>query len=104
MEKLYLEIPSIERKNEIINYLDEFVEYKSDLNGTGGLDKVMLDCDVSNIGSDKTMQALGGVLTRTEIDPSDGILTNVYWFDVIGCIEKYELIYQPMIETTNLSR
>ena len=27
MEKFYFEIPSLERKNEIIEYLDEFVKY-----------------------------------------------------------------------------
>ena len=194
MEKFYLEIPSIERKNEIIDYLNEFVEYNSDINGAGsldkiyegytfeqalerclnmedkeyaesvgrcqgktfllirendnkivgtinlrwnlseamlrfgghigygirpterrkgynkinlylgmmeakkvGLDKVMLDCDVNNLGSDKTLKALGGVLERTEIDPSDGILTNVYWFDVEDTLDKYKNIYEPYI-------
>ena len=194
MEKFYLEIPSIERKEDIIDYLNEFIEYNSDINGTGfldkileglsfeealdnclkmkykkyakkygrsqsitfllirvndnkivgsinvrwnlskamlrfgghigysirpterrkgynkinlylglmeanklGLDKVMLDCDVSNIGSDKTMKALGGILERTEIDPYDGILTNVYWFNVIECLNKYKNIYEPYI-------
>ena len=58
-----------------------------------GLDKVMLDCDANNIASDKTMQALGGVLERTEIDPSDGILTKVYWFNVDECLEKYREQY-----------
>ncbi len=194
MEKFYFETPSMERKEEIIEYINEFVEYNSDINGTGsldkilegytfeealerclktkdkeyadsigrsqsktfllirkndnrivgtinvrwnlseamlrfgghigygirpterrkgynkinlymglieakklGLDKVMLDCDVNNIGSDKTMKALGGVLERCEIDPSDGILTNVYWFDVNECLEKYKDIYEPFI-------
>lgn len=41
-----------------------------------GLDRVMLDCDVNNLGSDKTLKALGGKLERTGIDPSDGTLTN----------------------------
>ena len=194
MEKFYFERPSIERKNEIIEYLDEFVKYGSDINGSGsldkiydgytfeqaldrclkmedeeyaksvgrcqgktflliresdnkivgtinvrwnlseemlqfgghigygirpterrkgynkinlylgmieakkvGLDKVMLDCDVNNLGSDKTLKALGGKLERTEIDPSDGILTNVYWFDVNETLEKYKDIYEPYI-------
>lgn len=35
MEIFYLETPSLERKKEIIDYLNEFVEYKSDINGTG---------------------------------------------------------------------
>ena len=165
MEKFYFEIPSLERKNEIIEYLDEFVKYGSDINGSGsldkiyygytfeealdrclkmedeeyaksvgrcqsrtfllirendnkivgtinvrwnlneamlrfgghigygirpterrkgynkinlylgmleakkvGLEKVMLDCDVNNLGSDKTLKALGGKLERTEVE------------------------------------
>lgn len=34
MEKFYLEKPSIDRKNEIIDYINEFVTYNSDINGT----------------------------------------------------------------------
>ncbi len=197
MEKFYLEKPSLERKEEIFEYINEFVEYNSDINGTGGLDKiiegctfeqalarclsmededyankinrcqsktfllirenddrivgtinvrwnlteamkqfggnigygirpterrkgynkinlylgmqeaqklgldrVMLDCDVNNLGSDRTLKALGGVLERTEVDPADGILTNVYWFDVDNCLEKYKDIYAPLISKT----
>ena len=62
-----------------------------------GLDKVMLDCDVNNLGSDKTLKALGGKLERTGIDPSDGTLTNVYWFNVDETIEKYKDIYEQYI-------
>ncbi len=40
MEKFHFEKPSLERKNEIIEYLDEFVKYGSDINGSGGLDKI----------------------------------------------------------------
>ena len=198
MERFYFEKPSMERKNEIIEYLNEFIEYKSELNGTGslkkifegytfeqaldrclnmesneyaekagrcpgktfllirendnkivgtinvrwnlnqemlnfgghigygirpterrkgynkinlylgiieakklGLEKVMLDCDVNNLGSDKTLKALGGVLERTEVDPSDGTLTNVYWFDVEDTLNKYKDIYEPYIYINN---
>ena len=197
MEKFFLEIPSVERKNEIIEYINEFVEYNSDINVTGsldkmlegytveqvlemclnmenkeyakkvgrcpgktfllirekdnkivgsinirwdlndamlrfgghigygirpterrkgynkinlylgmieakklGLEKVMLDCDVNNLGSDRTLKALGGKLERTEIDPSDGILTNVYWFDVEDTINNYKDVYEPNISTS----
>ena len=199
MEKFFFEIPSLERKNEIIEYLDEFVKYGSDINGSGsldkiydgytfeealdrclkmedeeyaksvgrcqgrtfllirendnkivgtinvrwnlneamlrfgghigygirpterrkgynkinlylgmleakkvGLEKVMLDCDVNNLGSDKTLKALGGKLERTEVDPSDGILTNVYWFNVDETIEKYKNVYEPYIANNNI--
>ena len=198
MEKFYLEEPSQERKNDILDYLNEFVQYNSDVNGAGaldkilsgqsfeealnrclnmkneeyakkhdrcqsktfllirkndnkiigtinvrwnltetmkkfggnigysirpterrkgynkinlylglleaqklGLDRVMLDCDVNNLGSDRTMKALGGILERTEIDPYDGILTNVYWFNVDDCINKYKSIYEPFINLNN---
>ena len=194
MEKFYFERPSLERKDDIIDYLDEFVKYKSDINGMGSLDKiyegytfeqalerclsmenreyaesvgrcqgktflliresdnkivgtinirwnlneemlrfgghigygirptqrrkgynkinlylglieakkigleqVMLDCNVNNLGSDRTIKALGGKLERTEIDQSDGILTNVYWIDVNDSVEKYKDVYEHNI-------
>ena len=40
-EKFYLETPSLERKSEIIDYINEFVEYNSDINGTGSLDNIL---------------------------------------------------------------
>jgi hypothetical protein len=43
MDKLYFEIPSINRKEYIVEYINEFAEYKSDLNGIGSLDKI-LEC------------------------------------------------------------
>ena len=195
MNKFYFESPSMKRKNEIIEYLDEFIKYDSDINGAGSLDKiydgytfdealnrclnmekkedaekvgrcqgktfllirekddkivgtinirwnlneqmlrfgghigygirpterrkgynkinlylgmieakkvglenVMLDCDVNNLGSDKTLKALGGQLERTEVDPTDGILTNVYWFNVDATIKNYRDIYEPFIK------
>lgn len=53
-----------------------------------GLKKVMISCAVDNIGSDKTIKSLGGILERSEIDPSDGQLMNVYWLDVEKSIEE----------------
>lgn len=194
MEQFYLEVPSIKRKDEVIEYINEFVFYNSDINGAGsldkilegytfeaalerclnmqkeeyakkigrcqsktfllirkndnrligtinvrwnlteemkqfggnigygirpterrkgynkinlylglieakklGLDKVMLDCDVNNLGSRKTMQALGGTLERTEIDPYDGVLTSVYWFNVDETIDKYREVFKNNI-------
>ena len=37
MEKLYFEIPGIARKEDAVDYIREFREYQSDVNGTGGL-------------------------------------------------------------------
>lgn len=194
MEKFYLTLPSLERKKEIVEFLDEFVEHNSDLNGSGalakifegftfeealdiclnmedeeyanslgrcpsktfllirendkeivgvinirwnltdemgvfatnigysirpmmrrkgynkinlylgiieakrlGLSKVMLDCDATNIGSIRTMEALGGKLELKEIDPYDGVLTCLYSFDVLDTIEKYKDTYKDKI-------
>ena len=194
MEKFYLEEPSLERKDEIIEYLDEFVKYNSNINGTGSLDKiydgytfeealerclnmkneeyaksinrvpgktfllirkndnkivgtinirwnlsedmlkfgghigygirpterrkgynkiqlylvlleaqklnldtVMLDCSVDNLGSDKTIKALGGILERCELDESDNTMTNVYWINVDESIKKYRDEYSKYI-------
>lgn len=37
MEKLYFDVPSIERKNNAIEYINEYYGYKSDINGSGDL-------------------------------------------------------------------
>ena len=194
MERFYLEEPSLERKDEIIGYLDEFVKYNSNINGTGSLDKiydgytfeealerclnmknewyaksinrvpgktfllirkddnkivgtinirwnlsekmlkfgghigygirpterrkgynkiqlylvlleaqklnldkVMLDCSVDNLGSDKTIKALGGILERCELDEADNTMTNVYWINVDESIKKYKDEYSKYI-------
>ena len=194
MERFYLEEPSLERKDEIIEYLDEFVKYNSNINGTGlldkiydgytfeealerclnmkneeyaksinrvpgktfllirkndnkivgtinirwnlsekmlkfgghigygirpterrkgynkiqlylvlleaqklNLDKVMLDCSIDNLGSDKTIKALGGILERSELDESDNTMTNVYWINVDESVKKYKNEYDSFL-------
>lgn len=66
-----------------------------------GLDKVKLVCDASNLGSVRTMEALEGKLERTEIDPEDGVLTSVYWFNVDETIDKYKEIFKNNIYINN---
>lgn len=61
------------------------------------LDKVMINTEVNNIQSNKTLVSLGGDLVRTEIDTSNNILNNVYWFDVTKCLEKYNDVYRKNI-------
>lgn len=41
MDKLFLETPTINRKQEALEYLKENIKYRSDLNGTGGMDKCL---------------------------------------------------------------
>ena len=43
MEKFYLEMPSIERKEDAILYINEFYEYESEIHGTGSLDRKLKD-------------------------------------------------------------
>ena len=39
MEKFYLELPSIQRKIEAFDYINEFYEFDSEIHGTGSLDR-----------------------------------------------------------------
>ena len=43
MEKFYFEAPSIGRKEDAIDYINEFYEYDSDINGSGGLHRYLDD-------------------------------------------------------------
>ena len=62
-----------------------------------GIEKITLVCSSDNIGSNKTLLALGGILVREEIDPSDGELTKIYHFDVDDCIKNYREVYTNII-------
>lgn len=57
-----------------------------------GLEKVTLACESTNIASIKTIESLGGILNSSEIDPSDGNLTNIYIINVKETINKYKNI------------
>lgn len=41
MSKIFLEIPTIDRKQEALEYLNEHVKHNSDLNGTESMDKCL---------------------------------------------------------------
>lgn len=43
MEKFYLEEPTIKRKNEALEYLNELVQFGSELNGTGSMGSCLND-------------------------------------------------------------
>ena len=201
MEKLYLEKPTINRKEEALDYLNEHIKYHSQMNGTGSMDrclkdwsyekwlkelekkkdqeymdnvgwapsltyflirendskiigminlrynikdkyykkgcshigygirpterkkgynkinlylglieeqklgekKVFLECTADNIGSNKTIKALGGILEKKEIDNWDNKLTNYYWIDVDSAIKKYKSIYEQFISRKKLT-
>jgi len=56
-----------------------------------GIEEVMLTCDKNNLGSAKTMQALGGRLTREFVE--DGLLEQEYWINVEESLEKNRELY-----------
>lgn len=41
MERLYYEVPTLERKKEALEYIQEHYEYNSPINGSGGLDRYL---------------------------------------------------------------
>lgn len=61
------------------------------------LNKVMLVCETNNLPSSKTIEALGGILERKEIDPNDGLLTSYYWIDANLSINMYKETYKNNI-------
>ena len=61
-------------------------------------DKVLLICDVENIGSNKTILSLDGVLEKTKIYEYDNKLTNYYSINVNDSIEKYYEYYKNYIK------
>ena len=63
-----------------------------------GTDEVLMDCDAKNLGSAKTMQALGGKMIREWHEP-DIYKTYLqdYSIDVDDAIKTYKKVYDPMI-------
>ena len=63
-----------------------------------GFKKVRLSCEKDNIGSNKTIIALGGILEISDIDPSDQTLTNVYVIDIEKSLNSYQDLYERKLE------
>ena len=72
MEKFYLEIPSLEKKKEALEYMKEFLEAKSILHGSSGLERCAKDMsyeewldDVINSMDEEYAKGLGRVPAST---------------------------------------
>ena len=65
-----------------------------------GLDSIMLDCLKDNIGSSKTIEALGGYLVKEEEKNfhDERVTIQDYNINVNESIEKYKDIYVPNME------
>ncbi len=61
-----------------------------------GMDMVLLDCDDDNIGSYRTMEALGGVMIRRWEDPEEGMVRR-YSIDVNRALSMYRETYECRI-------
>lgn len=73
MEKLVYEIPSIQRKQDSIDYINEFYAHNSEVNGSGGLDRyvdnyedwlIKLENDLKQIPSEERVPAKTFFLVR----------------------------------------
>lgn len=62
-----------------------------------GINEVLMDCDADNLGSARTMQALGGRLVREWYEPNiyKTVLQD-YVIDVDDSIKTYRKVYEPM--------
>ena len=83
MEKFRYEIPSIERKQEAIDYIKEFYEYNSEINGTGGLQRYLdnyegwlekLERDYAMIPSEERVPAKTYFLIREDDNKIVGMI------------------------------
>ena len=62
-----------------------------------GIKIAKLDCDEDNLGSKKTMEALGGILVRRSYDESHECYVLRYEIDVEKSIEEYKQVYEKLI-------
>lgn len=63
-----------------------------------GNKRLFLECTVDNIGSNKSILSLGGILEKTELDIYDNMMTNYYWIDVDKVIRENLNIYGDYIK------
>lgn len=57
-----------------------------------GLQEVILDCDKSNLGSSRSMLALGGQLVNEYVD-NENVLCQRYIINVRDAVERYRDLY-----------
>ena len=68
-----------------------------------GIKEVLMDCDKDNLGSAKTMLALGGVMVKEYFDDEIAkCLVQDYVFDVDKCIELNKSIYEPLVNSAKV--
>lgn len=73
MEKLKYVVPTIEYEKEAIDFINEFYEYNSEINGTGGLQRFL------------------------DNYPGWLFMVQDYIFDVDKCLESTRDVYEPLV-------
>lgn len=62
-----------------------------------GIKEVLMDCDKDNLGSAKTIQALGGTLIREYYDDlNSNCMVQDYKINVDDSINKYQKMYESL--------
>ncbi len=64
------------------------------------LDNIQLVHNFDNQASEKVIKALGGILTKTILDPFNKLFVDVYWLDVKKSISKYQNNYKKYLLNT----
>lgn len=59
----------------------------------------MVDCVNTNIGSEKTILALGGVFDREVHEDNQNVILKNYWINVDESLEKYKDLYEEYVIT-----
>ena len=62
-----------------------------------GIENVLLDCNKNNLGSSKSMQALGGVLIKEWYAEEEQEIDQRYLINVNSSIAKYQDEYEPKL-------
>jgi len=83
MDKLRYEVPTLERKDDALEYIKEFYKYNSKVNGVGGLDRyldnyeewlIKLEDDYKRIPSEEKVPARTYFLVREEDNKIVGMI------------------------------
>lgn len=83
MEKFHFEVPGIDRKEDAVEFINEFYEFKSDINGTGGLQRFLdnyegwlekLQQDYTRIANEEKVPARTLFLVRSSDDRIVGMI------------------------------
>lgn len=83
MEKFYFEVPGIDRKEDAVEFINEFYKFKSNINGTGGLQRFLdnyegwlnkLQEDYTRIASEEKVPSKTYFLVRSSDDRIIGMI------------------------------